>query len=311
MRAEESRAATRPLAGEASEFLVRAVDDRETLRRMLLPAAPYTAYALGQLEPWLFPLSRWWVAKGAVGWGLIMHSAGGLGNALLTLGEETAVEAALSLHPGPRQTFATAQVRHADVLHRHFHVAQDAVMMRMVVGSGDFTACPGPVRRLSGGDAGAVNRLYRSDGASSFYSPHQLEDAIYYGIFDDGQLVSIAGTHVVSPTYGVAVVGNVYTRPSHRGLRYATMTTSAVTEALLAECRQVVLSVDPDNEPAVRAYQALGYREESRLLETAAVCKPTSTAAATARRVTAGLRGRRYGAELVRVRTGHEEKGRI
>ncbi len=310
MRAEESRTAARPLAGHAGEFLVRPVDDREVLRRMLIPAAPYTAYALGQLEPWLFPLSRWWVAKGPAGWGLVMHSAGGLGNALLTLGEEAAVEAALSLHPGPRQTFATAQVRHADLLRRHFHLAQDTVMVRMVVARAAFSACPGPVRRLSGADAGAVNRLYRSDGAASFYSPHQLEDAIYYGIFDDGQLVAIAGTHVVSPTYGVAVVGNVYTRPSHRGLGYATMTTGAVTESLLAQCPQVVLSVDPENEPAVRAYRALGYREDSRLLETAAICKPTSTAAATARRLTAGLRGRRYRAELVRIRSVSEEKGR-
>lgn len=302
MTAGQSRA---PTVGrttrETGDYIVRRVQDRETIRRMLWPAMPYTAYALGQLEPALFPLSRWWVAKGPAGWGLVMHAVGGLGNALLTLGEAGAVEAILRLHPGPRQTFATMQTHHAESLHRHFHLAQDATMVRMVVSPDTFCPRPGPVRRLTGADARAVNRLYRSDGAASFYSPHQLEDAVYFGVFEDGRLVSIAGTHVVSPTFGVAVVGNVYTTPLCRGRGYATMVTGAVTEAVLPHCPQVVLSVDPANEPAVRAYRALGYRENCRLLETAATCKTTSSAAAAARRLAATVRGRRYGAELVRL----------
>lgn len=286
---------------ETGDYIVRPLLEREAIRRVLWPAMPYTAYAIGQLEPTLFPLSRWWLAKGQSGWGLVMHAAGGLGNALLTLGESGAVEAILRLHPGPRQTFATMQTHHAASLHSHFHLAQDATMMRMVVSAETFRRRPGPVRRLTGADARAVNRLYRSDGAASFYSPHQLEDAVYFGVFEEGRLVSIAGTHVVSPTFGVAVVGNVYTTPAFRRRGYATMVTGAVTEAVLAQCPQVVLSVDPDNEPAVRAYRALGYREDCRLLETAATCKTSSSAAAAARRLAAGLRGRRYGAELVRL----------
>jgi ribosomal protein S18 acetylase RimI-like enzyme len=55
-------------------------------------------------------------------------------------------------------------------------------------------------------------------------------------------------------------VGNVFTAAEYRGCGLATRTTSAVTEALLTRgCSDVVLTVDPKNAPAVRAYQRLGY----------------------------------------------------
>lgn len=305
MRTQESPASPRErTAPAAAEYIVRPVGDREAIRRLLLPALPYAAYAVGQLEPSLYPLSRWWVAKGPAGWGLVMHSAGGLGNALVTLGQAGAVEAVLRLHPGPRQTFVTGEVHHRESLNRHYHMMQDTTMMRMVATRQTFRRREGAARRLTGADARAVNRLYRSDGAASFYSPHQLDDAVYFGVFADGRLVSVAGTHVVSPTYGIGVVGNVYTTPAYRGLGYATVATGAVTEAVLARCGQAVLSVDPGNTPAVAAYQALGYRQDSQLLESAAICKTTSSAAAGARRLLAAVRGRRYGAELLRIGGG-------
>ena len=118
----------------------------------------------------------------------------------------------------------------------------------------------------------------------------------------DARLVAIAGTHVVSSSSAIAVVGNVYTHPAHRGQHLAQATTRAVTAQLLRFCRDVVLSVDPDNAAAVRAYQRLGYREVARLIEGAALRRDVTGLTAAVRRIAARARGRGEGREIVRLR---------
>ena len=95
------------------------------------------------------------------------------------------------------------------------------------------------------------------------------------------------------------MVGNVFTHPQHRGRGYATAVTSAVTDALLRYCDTVVLTVDPSNHPAVRAYERLGYNEVCQLVEASAARHDVSGFGSWARRFRARVRGRRYGAEFV------------
>src|SRR5439155_10671055 len=75
------------------------------------------------------------------------------------------------------------------------------------------------------------------------------------------------GTHVVSPSAGLAVGGNVLTNATHRGRAFATATTGAVTADLLRFCDQVVLNVRSDNPAALQAYRRLGYVEHVRFEE--------------------------------------------
>ena len=83
----------------------------------------------------------------------------------------------------------------------------------------------------------------------------------------NGRLVAAAGTHVVSPTARLAVVGNVLTHIDYRGRGFATAVTSAVTAELLRSCDQVVLNVRSDNPPAINAYRRLGLPEHGRFEE--------------------------------------------
>jgi len=62
-------------------------------------------------------------------------------------------------------------------------------------------------------------------------------------------------------------VGNVLTASGFRGAGYARATTSAVTEALLAFCDEVVLNVRSDNPAAVKVYESLGYRVKAEFEE--------------------------------------------
>ncbi|MCH8993964.1 MAG: GNAT family N-acetyltransferase [Chloroflexi bacterium] len=298
--------AERPLprdvvGGAHVDYLVRPMEDREELRRMLAPYRHYAAYALGQLQPELFARSEWWLARGATGEALLLHSRGGLGSALFVLGAVDGIEALLRLHPGPRHTFLTCQVHHLETVARQYLLVEQHSMLRMLVDRETFRPASGTVSRLKGNQVRQMNSLYRSEGTPAFYSAQNIDEAVYYAAFAGDRIVAVAGTHVEAPDDAIAVAGNVFTHPAYRGQGLGRLVTGAVTEHLLKSHREVVLSVDPRNEPAVAAYRRLGFREVSRLIEGAAVRRDLGLMAIVRRRV-AALRGRRYGAELVSVR---------
>jgi len=297
--------ADRPLPRQAAaraynEYLVRPIRDREEIRSQLQPQRPYSAYALGQLQPHLFARSSWWSARGAGGQALVLHSGGGLGNALFAQGTVDAVDAALRLHPGPRYTFLTCELHHLETIRRHYELPDHQAVLRMLVDRETFRDVPGEVRRLSGRDVREINRLYRADGTPAFYTAQNIDNAAYFGSFEGGRLVAVAGTHVISYADEIAVAGNVFVHPKYRERGLSKLVTGAVTRELLRSCRDVVLSVDPRNTAAVRAYQRLGFREVGKLIEGAATRRDLGLIAFARRRI-AAARGRRYNAELVRI----------
>jgi ribosomal protein S18 acetylase RimI-like enzyme len=271
-------------------YRVEPLADPEAIRPILERQPAYAAYALAHLEPRLFPRSYWWHAAGLDGEALVMHARTGLGPSLVALGEPQALEAILRLHPGPFYTFATFQVEHAAVARRHFSISRRGVSLRLSVSRDTFRPVDGASRRLRGRDLAEVDDLQRSEGFG-FHSAAALDDGVYYGVYDAGRLVAMAGTHVVAPQMGVAIVGNVVTHPRYRRLGYGTIATSAVTAALLETCPFVLLTVEEGNEPALRVYRRLGYRQECRLIESGARRKDAFGLASLLRR----WRARRHG----------------
>jgi ribosomal protein S18 acetylase RimI-like enzyme len=294
----------------AETYIVRRLKDQEAIRRLLESHPVYTAYALGQLEPHLFPLTEWWLAEGdrrtapLGSRALLLHSRGGLGNALFALGEAAPLAALLSLHPGPRHAFATCQAEHIGVLRRFFYLSQERPMLRMKVTADTFRPPEGETRHLRGREVRLVNRLYNAEGTVTSYTARQIEEGVYFGASVGERLVAVAGTHAVSPAHGVAVVGNVYTHPRYRGRGLGALVTGAVTAAVIEACPLVVLSVDPRNRAAVRAYQRLGYEGECRLIEASVTRKDRLGLSSLVRRLRAarrGGRGRGAGGAQVRL----------
>jgi RimJ/RimL family protein N-acetyltransferase len=287
--------------------LVQRLRDPEEIRVLLRPYHRYAAYGLAQLEPSLFKQSQWWLAEGDGEKALLMHSRGGLGRALLALGDEIGLYVLLSLHPGPVYSFATIEIGHVPVMRRFFSLGHSWPMQRMTVERSTLAETPplqveapdAELRRLSAGDVGAVNRLNSSESGGISYNASQIRDGVYFGIFRDDVLVAMAGTHGVSPTDKIAVLGNVFTHPQHRNSHFALQATGAVTRELLQTCDEVVLTVDPRNEAAVRAYTRLGYRVDCELIETTITRKDSLGLTSLWRRLIARWRGRAQGRELV------------
>jgi predicted GNAT family acetyltransferase len=90
-------------------------------------------------------------------------------------------------------------------------------------------------------------------------APLKYETKQYYGVKEDGRLVSVAGVHVYSPRYGVAALGNVATRPAWRGRGLAKRATARLCQSRLEHVPHIGANVKADNLPAIACYRRLGF----------------------------------------------------
>jgi GNAT superfamily N-acetyltransferase len=221
----------------------------------------YAAYALGDLEPGFFEQCQWFGAdlEGELR-SLTLLFEGMDPPALFCMGEPVGVALILGGALRPASVMFTCLESHLPALKAHYRTGEIDAMRRMTLAASDFRPTDSPgVERLGPGYAGELSRLYSCAHGNAF-SPYQLAQGVFYGIKEDGRLVSAAGTHLVARTTRVAGVGNVCTYPEQRGRGYATFCTSAVCAELLGMGLDVVLNVERGNAPAVHVYQKLGFR---------------------------------------------------
>lgn len=171
----------------------------------------------------------------------------------------------------------SVQVRPADLTAIETRYRSDdlATMERMVVSAdatrGSRTVSGVEIVRLDGHQAGQLVAFYerlpgRRPSAATLLAT--IEHGIYYGAFDGGQLLAVAGTHAISDRFSIATIGGVFTDPVYRGRGLAQATTGAVVQALAQRgIAEIALNVRADNVPATSAYARLGFREYCRFWE--------------------------------------------
>ena len=251
---------------------MRTTSDKAEIHGFLRQDPVHGAYATGDLEPAYFAACTWYLAgtQGAAqALALIYRDLDP--PVLLTLGSMDGVEAIFGQAPMPGRIYMSGQIEHLPSFLARYDFRADRVrpMLRMAVTAGSFRpfarpGAPGLVlRRLGVADAAALSRLYGQGGPHlpDAYDPAQLAGGIFTALAreSDGELVAVAGTHLVAPHWGVAAVGNVYTHPGYRGRGYGRAVTGAVTAELLGRGLQVVLNVERDNQAALHLYTKLGY----------------------------------------------------
>ncbi|RLF05221.1 MAG: hypothetical protein DRK00_04940 [Thermoprotei archaeon] len=84
----------------------------------------------------------------------------------------------------------------------------------------------------------------------------------WYGVFEGGELASVAAAYLRLPE--VWVIGGVYTRTAFRGRGYAKAVTTAITRDAVRSGAKALLHVAEDNKPARRVYATLGYQRVAR-----------------------------------------------
>jgi ribosomal protein S18 acetylase RimI-like enzyme len=228
----------------------------------------YAAYAIGDLEPDMFQHTNWYVAEadGQVRALALLFTALNP-DALFVMGDTAGLTVILSSALRPRRVYVTAMPEHLPALRAFYSLGQPERTVRMVLDLNVFHPASGKTLRLSPAYARQLERLY-SMGQGNAFSAFQVAQGIFYGVTDQDRLVSTAGTHIVSETYGVAAVGNVFTHPHYRRQGLATLCTSAVVEELLARRIQtIVLNVHESNEAAHRLYERMGFKEHCHYVE--------------------------------------------
>ena len=275
-------------------------DDREWLAHRLQRDRYNAAYALAQLDDDAWPEAAYYVCQTPQGESVVCHSRAGLGQATTLAGPVDGVSATLLLHPGFPTTFAIGDPDHASALESVYTFRQVKRMMRMMVDRDTFRPNRRAAQPMVAAHVDLLNRLYNAEGEPAHYRGSHIGEGCYWGVVDEDRLVAVAGTHAIGITHGIAILGNVFTHPRYRGRGHGTTVTSAVTAALLEQVGEVVLSVDPDNAPAVRAYRNLGYRHVGHIIEASAT-RHAGTLVTAARRWAARRRGGDGLREVVRA----------
>jgi len=226
---------------------VRQLTDKQEILDYLETDRCYAAYAIGDLEPELFAHSQWAGAH-----------------------EDGQVRAIALLYQGldPPALLLMGEPSGLPVVQTFYRTEPPTRMWRMSLQPGDFRPVPLPeVAALSPRHTDALRRLYAQAGGLAF-SPTQLATGVFYGVSDRGRIVAAAGTHLISPNYGIGAVGNVYTEEAYRGRGYGTATTSAVVTELLGRgIRNIILNVAQVNTTAIRLYERLGFTKYCPFLE--------------------------------------------
>jgi len=174
---------------------------------------------------------------------------------------EDVVALAAQVHPGEYQY--TLLPEHRFSLEPMLSVQFELQMWRMSYEGDGPEIDPGmDSHRLSEDDLDSVMALFadHADRPDAFH-PRQLEEGPFYGTYHEGELVAVAGVHILSESASMAAIGNVFTHPAHRGRGLGRNVSAQVIFSLTKlGVKTIVLNVAKENTAAVALYRDLGFQ---------------------------------------------------
>ncbi|HTP09645.1 MAG TPA: GNAT family N-acetyltransferase [Anaerolineae bacterium] len=252
---------------------VIALADDNRIRAFLRTDRFFADYALGDLDPAHFPFTEWFGAEedGELR-ALVMLYNDLTPPIFFATGEARGIEAILDQAVNLPEIGISIREEHLSIVEKFYRV-EPIPMLKMAlvhdernrvfpsrVESETARRTPISLTRLDVSHMPLLEELYSHGGGDAFRR-RSLEWGVFYGVFAGRQLVSIAGTHIVSDNERIAALGNVMTHPAYRGRGLATLATSAVCAELLDRGIELIgLSVGRSNEAAIRVYEKIGFK---------------------------------------------------
>ena len=252
------------------------LSDRDVIARFFRRRPAVHAYALGDLDDFFWPHTRWlaWEAEGEIAQILLLYDEPdppvllalaepperGMAELLAAVGDELPPRVYAHLSPGLVEALAPRLVpASAPVEHRKLELVDPSRLSEY-----DRAA----VEPLGPEHVDDVRTFYERAYPGTWFEPRMLETRRYVGIRDGGELVCVGGVHVWSPAWKVAALGNVATVPSARGRGHATAACAHLCLVLLADGIDVIsLNVRSDNASAISAYERLGFAHAADYVE--------------------------------------------
>jgi len=246
---------------------VAEVTSVDQLQEILDTERIYAGYAIGDLDPVNFSKTRWWgLYEGNKLSSICMLYEGLEPPILFVMGHNAGLRKILNQYQLPNKVYLTCKESHFQLLHEYYSRISPVFMWRMFLSKWrdkHELECV----RLGENHLPDIKKLYKIGNGTGF-SPDQVFNGVFYGIYAGDELVAMAGTHLVSVVRNIAAVGNVVTHPNYRGRGYATMTTNAVISTLInMRIKDIILNVAQGNSSAVSIYSKIGFEIHCPFIE--------------------------------------------
>jgi predicted GNAT family acetyltransferase len=222
-------------------------------------------YSIGDLDDFFWPNTTWYALK---------NDDEILAVALLYTGLELPTLLAFSEHVAVMEELLRSIINELpEKLYTHLSPGLEAVLgerftleshgqhfkMAMTDRSRAHGVDCSEVVQLSAADLDELQRLYRESYPGNWFDPRMLETNQYFGIRENGALISAGGIHVYSEQFKVAALGNITTHPAHRNTGHARAVTARLCQSLCDAIDHIGLNVKVDNAAAISCYEALGF----------------------------------------------------
>ena len=247
---------------------VRVVDDPAELVAHFSDDPRLHIYALADLAEPVWSASRWWRRGPAVVGLVVLPDAGHrIVYAVSSRAPEATTRLLVELEAAfPAGTLVTAPSGAADALdavrpcrwrrpYERYWLPEDVELPP--------AAPPAGFRLVELGtdDGDRLRALYLRQPDAAFFLPSMLADRTFVGCEVGGDLVAVAGTHVVSSSIRrpLAAIGAVFTDPDHRGRGLGRLVTLEVCHRLRQRSAVIGLNCAVANTPAASVYRRLGF----------------------------------------------------
>ncbi len=245
---------------------VQPLDDRAQIEAFLRHDPELHVYGLGDLDDFFWPYTTWygWEEGGELKDIAMIYTSRTLPT-LVALSQQPAALGRLlteitpllpesfyaHLSPGAERAFSWPHLLESNGPHYKMSL-RDAARVRRV-------DCP-EAAPLTVRDSVDLVRLYQESYPGNWFDLRALETGQYFGLRQDGRIVSVAGVHVYSERYAVAAIGNIVTHPAYRRRGYARQVTACLCRSMLGKVEHVGLNVRANNEAAIACYTGLGFQ---------------------------------------------------
>jgi ribosomal protein S18 acetylase RimI-like enzyme len=119
------------------------------------------------------------------------------------------------------------------------------------------------IRQLTISDITSIAGFFKIAYPGNWFDSRMINTGKYFGYFDAGDLIGIAGIHVYSPEFRIAALGNIATHPDFRGRKIAFKLTSSLCSDLKKTVDVIGLNVKSDNRAAIKCYENIGFEIRS------------------------------------------------
>jgi ribosomal protein S18 acetylase RimI-like enzyme len=246
------------------------VHDKATIEAFLRRDPILHLFGLGDLDDFYWPYTSWYALEDNDEIRqLILTYSDAPDLVMMALTNERIEEMRKLLgsivHLLPRRVYAHLSPGLVDVLSAAYQLHPRGEFLKMSLDNWAYLSMvnSAAVMQLTIADLPIIERFYQEKYPENVFNTRMLQTGQYFGIRRNNSLLGIAGVHVYSPQYRVAVLGNIATHPEWRRQGIATAVTAKLCHSLRQSVDHIGLVVQANNTKAIACYNKLGFVQRS------------------------------------------------